>query len=161
MTDTAVPAKPSSAAAWKKQAQHEVTLPSGAEVTIKLPNLAKMVKAGSLPNELLDTAIKTAQPQQTKIDADALKESWAFVTFILPETVIKPKITTEDVDDLPVEDVEMLMSFVQRTADMDAVGHQLGGLEKLKSFRDLRGIWTADEVVGGIEGVEEPAADVQ
>jgi hypothetical protein len=43
---------------WKAAKAHEVTLPSGAEVKIELPDLAKMIKGGQVPNELLDVATK-------------------------------------------------------------------------------------------------------
>lgn len=57
--NTRGPEKVTSAAALKKRAVHkDVTLPSGAIVEIKLPNLSQMIKAQTLPNELVDAALR-------------------------------------------------------------------------------------------------------
>jgi hypothetical protein len=61
--------------------------------------------------------------------------------------LVTPKITEDDIDDLPIEDVEMLAGFAMRTNDIDAIGHHLGGLETHRRFRELRGLLTIDEVV--------------
>ena len=37
-----------------------------------------------------------------------------------------------------IEDVQMIVQIALRQTDMDAVGHQLGGLETVESFRQFR-----------------------
>lgn len=135
--DTAGPAD--SAAAWKQKRNHTVTLPSGARVTIKIPNLTAMAKSGQLPNSLLELVANkeadtklTAQQELEKLDE--------FHRFLVPLTVVEPSITADDFDDLPPQDVGMLVQFATRQIDMDAVGHQLGGLEVIKEFRKFRGL---------------------
>ena len=56
---------------------------------------------------------------------------------------------------------EMLVGFAQRAIDIDAVGHQLGGLETVKSFRASRGIWPLDPDDSDLEGVGEAAAPAE
>lgn len=134
---------------WKKKRIHAgVTLPSGFQVDIALPNLAAMLKAGVVPNPLIDSAIKHAEAQ--RVTADMLKETWDFTRWIVPKMVVNPEITEEDIDELPIEDVEMLAGFASRTNDIDAVGHHLGGLETYKSFRDLRGLTSIEEALADI-----------
>lgn len=136
--------------AWKKRRVHEnVTLPSGQAVDLTIPNLQKMLKGNTIPNELVDAAIKSDSAR--KVTRELLTDTWDFQRWLLPQMVVKPEgITSEDVDELPVQDIEMLVSFASRNTDMDAVGHQLGGLETQNSFRDFRGLITTDEALLGL-----------
>lgn len=141
---------------WKKRKVHEgVTLPSGAVVDIRLPNLAQLIKSGEIPNQLIDEALE--QRNQDKITRETLEKTWAFTRFIVPRTLVKPEISDEDVEDLPIQDVEMLAAFATRSLDIDAVGHHLGGLETVQSFRSHRGLITLDEIVGDLSGSGEAA----
>lgn len=131
--------------AWAKRGVHEgVTLPSGAVVDIKLPNLPLLIKSGTLPNPLLAQALESRK--QTEIDREWIERNWEFTIFIVPRTVVSPEVTEDDVasGDLPVEDLEQIVAFASRTTDMDAVGRHIGGLDTVKSFRDARGIFTLD-----------------
>ncbi len=149
--DTQTETEPRTAEGWKKRKVHKgITLPSGQVVDIQIPNLPVMAESGELPNELLDSAME--QNQARKITLDLLKKTWEFTKFIIPKTVVSPAITEADVVDLPTVDLEMLASFASRKSDMDAVGHQLGGLETVKSFRQIRGIFTLDEALADSEG---------
>jgi hypothetical protein len=133
---------------WKRKRVHEgVTLPSGFVVDVTIPNLPEMVKSGTLPNHLIEAATKQAKARE--ITKELLEQTWEFTLFIIPRTVVNPKIEADDVGDLPVQDLEMLASFASRTTDIDAVGHQLGGLETQQGFRDLRGLFTSDPTLGG------------
>lgn len=153
MESTAVPEIPTpsvteplvTAEGWKARSVHTVTLPSGARVKITVPNLIAMVKSNRIPNELLPivvgkdpNAVGTPEGQAAAIEE--LKETAAFDEFIIPLTVVSPTITAEDVPDLPAADVIMLRQIATRQTDMDAVGHQLGGLETIESFRQFRGL---------------------
>lgn len=148
MTETETPApKPASKTAWKKAKFHPgVTLPSGTVVSIELPNLSALIKSGTIPNALIEQAL--AQRNAKQITKENLLETWEFTRFIVPQTVTDPEITSDDVDDLPIEDVEMIVNFATRNSDIDAVGHQLGGLETQKSFRKFRGLTSIDEILG-------------
>lgn len=146
MTETL---KPDSKTQLLKRRIHEgVTLPSGAVVTIVLPNLGQMIKAGSLPNDLMQAALKQqSASQDEQLTEEDLKKDWDFVEWIVPLTLYEPKIETADVEKLDPMDITMIANFAARRTDIDAVGHQLGGLETQKSFRDLRGIITFEEAV--------------
>jgi len=125
--------------AWKQANVHTgVTLPSGTIVDISIPSLPKLIKAGQVPNHLIDIAVE--QGSSEKIDREVLEQTWEFTCFIIPEMLINPEITSDDVGDLPALDLEMLIGFASRVTDIDAVGHQLGGLETQESFRNVRGL---------------------
>lgn len=134
------PAPENTASAWKAAAVHDATLPSGFKVKVKVPNLTAMAKAGTLPNELLDLVTKDAAtgptdppPLQEQID-----EQYKFNRCLTVLTVVEPKITDGDFDEIPAEDVQMIVQIALRQTDMDAIGHQLGGLETIESFRQFR-----------------------
>lgn len=126
---------------WKARKRHEgVTLPSGMEVTIEVPNLFEMLRGGSVPNNLVKMASKA---QATPGGADGLsveqvKESTDFLRWLVSITVKEPEITEEDVPDIPMEDLDMILSFAMRDDDVDAVGHQLSGMETSEKWRKFR-----------------------
>lgn len=124
---------------WKQANVHTgVTLPSGTIVDITIPSLPKLIKAGQVPNHLIDIAIEQGSADQ--INREVLEQTWEFTCFIIPQMLINPEITSEDVGDLPALDLEMLIGFASRVTDIDAIGHQLGGLETQESFRASRGL---------------------
>lgn len=133
---------------WVKSKVHEdITLPSGFKVDIELPNIPSLIKAGALPNELVEVATKAAVTND--IPEDMFEKMDDFNNYLVSVTVVNPKITPEDVKDLPSEDIDMLVGFATRTRDMDAVGHHIAGLETIKSFREFRGLTPSSEGLFG------------
>lgn len=128
--------------AWVKNKTHLVTLPSGTVVEITLPNMPALMRSGKIPNELMNAAV--GADEDTQITPELLKEQAEFYNFLVAATVSAPAITEADVEDLPYEDVEMLVAFALRQRDVDAVYHHIGGLEKVKSFRDFRKLANGD-----------------
>ena len=122
---------------WKARRKHQVTLPSGANVTIVIPNQAAMLKAGSIPNELLSIVLKQ-QEGDDKLTIEDIKAAAEFDRFLVTKTVVDPEITEEDLDDLPAEDLTMLVEFATRRRDTDVLGHHLAGLETTEEFKTFR-----------------------
>jgi hypothetical protein len=156
-TDERGPEKVTTVAALKKRAVHkDVTLPSGAVVDIKLPNLSQMIKANTLPNELVDAALRQqVQPGENAkepkpLTREDLEQDWDFVEFIVPLTLHTPKVKAEDVADLDPSDVTMIANFAARRTDIDAIGCQLGGLDTVASFRKHRGFFDFDAAVADL-----------
>lgn len=142
------------AEAWKAKAGHPITLPSGTVIRIRIPNLAQLAKTGELPNELLKAAIpEIAGPEPAPMTEDearaAIEKLADFQTWITASAVVSPDITPADVPALPTEDVELIVAIATRQRDLDAVGHQIGGLEKVADFRRFRGLTDGDEDVLG------------
>lgn len=138
----------SSKAQWKKAKVHEdITLPSGAKVDIQLPNLAQLIKGGQVPNQLLEIATKIGTGT-LKVDDDEaaspelIGQVNEFHAFLVSQTVVKPEITQQEIldEEIPTEDVSMLVQFALRERDTDVVGHHLAGLETVDTFRKFRGL---------------------
>lgn len=143
------PKRARSAADLKARAIHRgVTLPSGAIVSVRLPNLSQMIKSGALPNDLVEAALKTQNTDQ--VTREMIEENWDYTEFILPKILVDPEITAEDVKDLDVLDVELLSNLAARRTDTDAIGRQLGGLDTQESFREFRDRESLREALGGV-----------
>lgn len=128
------------AGAWKKMAVHPVTCPSGAEISIKIPDLARMIECGEIPQHLLDAAIGVAADSAERPTVELIKQQREFTDLVVLASVAIPKITEADVKDLPYEDKEFIVSVATRQRDLDAVGEHIGGLTKSDKFRKFRGL---------------------
>ena len=126
-------------AAWKKAAIHEVTLTSGVEVQIKIPNLPELVAAGEFPNHLVETAISVATGD-TKVTAEEVKAQAEFYRELISRTLVEHKVAPEEVKDLPFEDIELLAALATRQRDVDALGQHIAGLDDNEKWRRFRGI---------------------
>lgn len=135
-----------SKSAWKKAGVHTVTLPSGAVVNIRIPNLAQMAQAGELDNDLLQYAVpnlptdpdEEPTPEQKK---ENLTKLAAFHQWLVSKTLVDPALDPDEVKDtVPTPDLEVLVELASRRRDMDVVGHHIGGLEVSADFRKFRGI---------------------
>lgn len=136
---------PRSKTKWKKAKRHDVTLPSGEQVTITIPNLAELAKGGQLPNELLKIAVPEIagpepEPTNEKEAEETLSRLAKFQSWIVCEAVVDPAIDESDIAELPSEDVEMIVALATRQRVVDEVGHHLGGLEGSADWREFRGL---------------------
>ena len=140
-----------SKSSWKKARLHEVTLPSGTQVKIQVPNLPLLVKTGQLPNELVSKALGIVQSGE--LDAKTIAEQSDFYGQLVVETVKDPVLAVDDVtgdDPIPFEDVEMLVEIATRQRDLDALGHHVGGLHTSAEWREFRGLGPIDANVEGV-----------
>lgn len=131
--------KTTTLASWKKNAVHTVTLASGTEVDIKIPNLPELVSAGEFPNHLVDVAISVATGK-TEVSTEEIKSQAEFYRELVSRTVVAPALSPEDVKDVPFEDVELLASIATRQRDVDALGHHIAGLDSNADWRKFRGV---------------------
>lgn len=132
-----------SKAQWIKNRTHDITLPSGTEVQIELPNLGEMIKGGELSNKLVQIATKKINRED--INVDLISQLADFNRFLVAKTVVNPKVEETDVPSLPPEDIDLIVALANRERDVDAVGHQLAGLESDAAFRKFRRFDSSDE----------------
>ena len=125
---------------WKKAAVHEITLPSGTVISIKLPNLALMLKTGNVPNSLIDAAVGSQNLDSVEVTREMIESQWDFSAFLVANTVVEPQLTEDEVAEIPAEDIEMIVEFATRQRDIDAAYNHIGGLDKMEAFRQFRGI---------------------
>lgn len=130
--------KVDSAAAWKNRSQRTITLPSGTQVDIVLPNINEMAAAGDIPNPLIEAAANKIEGVPVKPSQDALKKQAEFNRYMIAKMVKYPTIAEGDVADLPADDTDLLQKIAFRETDFDAVGEHISGLDTVASFRRFR-----------------------
>lgn len=134
---------------WKKKAVHSnVVLPSGAVISVKVPNIAALAQSGEIPNELVDIATATsnmASPED--IPADALEKLAKLQNYLIALTVVEPSITEDDVKDLPAEDIPFITDIAYRQRDIDAVGRSIAGLDRVGKYARFRDDDDRDEAL--------------
>jgi hypothetical protein len=135
---------PSKIDSWKRkrQAGGHVTLPSGTEVRIEVPDIMDMLGAGTVPNELVKFAVEASESMALgamDLDAEKFKEAANFKRWVIATTVKEPDgVEPDDIPALPTEDADMLFEFAMRQRDTDALGKHLHGLEKVAEWRQFR-----------------------
>lgn len=136
------PTKTASLSEWKKAAKHSVTLPSGVRVGLKIPDLAALIEAGDIPQNLLDAALSVTGGDQApqKPTKEFILQEKEFTDRLVLASVVEPKITDSDLPDLPFPDRVMIVEIATRQRDLDAEGHHIGGLHKSAAFRSFRGL---------------------
>jgi hypothetical protein len=144
-TDATVTNRPKDASAWKQAGIHDVTLPSGMEVSIKIPNLPEMVKNGAIPNNLLDAALGAIQKE--RITKELIAEQADFFHMLVETMVKEPAVTAADVPELPYEDIELLVEIGTRQRDLDALGRHISGLHRSAEWRRFRGLDFGDSAL--------------
>lgn len=145
---------------WVKRGIHTVHLPSGAKVQIKFPDLSRLIRSNLLPEGLRAAALRqafddlempapadatpmTEEQRKTQIEErfKMAQELVELVDFLLLEMMVEPKLTREEVGEIPGEDRDMLAAIAQRERSVDARGVRLGvaPLEAFHEFREFHG----------------------
>ena len=132
--------------AWKRRAGHNITLPTGVKVRVRFPDVAALIRSDALPQELIHTAFmdKFAPDLLRQIVGDPEKERELLANFndltdrLAVEMLVEPKLTLEELRELPQEDLEMLKEIAMRERNTDARGVQLGvvPLDVFATFRE-------------------------
>lgn len=124
-----------SKAAWKKNAVHTIVTHSGSVVRVRIPDLAKLIEVGTIPQNLLDVAMGVAMDPQAKPGRELMATQREFTDLVTMVTVVEPKIEEADVADIPYEDKEMLVEIATRNRNLDAEGSHIAGLDKSEKYR--------------------------
>jgi hypothetical protein len=139
---------------WVERATHTVTLPSGAVVKIRLPDLSLLLAGQRVPERLRVLALEQVmgaiegKPEIESEDGSAtgklekqLGDLAELNFWLVSQMVVEPELTSDVLREgrLPNEDVEMLIALATRDTDEDALGVRLGvvPLERFDGFRDV------------------------
>ena len=134
---------------WRTRVQQNVTLPSGQQVTIRIPGLSALARLDALPKELTEVALLELSREggAAAAMADDLRDAVVdnneeaaarahegirrlgeLTKRLVVEALIDPKLTYEELDDVPEDDLEKLMRIVTRRDPFDAAGRVVGAL---------------------------------
>lgn len=140
--------------AWAQAGVHNIMLPTGVRVDVRIPDLAAIIEGGELPQNLLDAALSAAsqqnEPDAKKVSVEDIAREREFTDFLVSKTLVKPEVSPDQARQIPTEDREMIASIALRLRDMDAEYKTLGGLEKSENFRKVRKLGEFDTPVEGL-----------
>ncbi len=151
-----------SAEEWRRRAgPHEISLPSGMQVTVRILGLNTLARMDSLPEELneavllhianrerggLAAVIGDEMLASVGPDGDAHAQRAEELTrrlgeltkALVSEALVEPKVAFDELDELPDEDLEFLMRVVTGRQPFDARGVRIGveALDPWATFRD-------------------------
>lgn len=151
-TTTEEAQKPTTLAAWKKNAVHPITLPSGSVVSIKVPDITGLIESGAIPNDLLEAAVGQVKNEGTALSKEDVDKENEFRNLLVSLTVAEPHITPEDAAGIPAEDKDLIVAIATRRTDLDAEGKHIAGLDKSEKFRRFRRIGEFDPLLEGVSG---------
>jgi len=150
-----------SAGAWKKRGgPHRITLPSGQRVLARVLGLSQLARLEGLPEDLTDAvvmhvvnlehgglpaAIGAELSKAGHGDEQAAEKANQYIAdfgrltkHLVAEALVEPELTVADLDEVPEEDLEMLMRIVTGRQTFDAAGVRIGvePLDAWATFRD-------------------------
>jgi hypothetical protein len=152
------------AGAWKKRGgPHRLTLPSGQRVLARVLGLSQLARLQGLPDDLTDAvvmhvvnlehgglpaAIGAELSKAGQGDEEAAEKANQYIAdfgrltkHLVAEALVEPQLTIEDLDEVPEEDLEMLMRIVTGRQTFDAAGVRIGvePLDAWATFCDEHG----------------------
>lgn len=157
---TAPPTWADDAASWAGRV-HEVTCPSGARVTYRDLTAAELAMLDELPSELLEIAAAewgtpggggglamAADPVLSLAEdtppagraaaeersRELLRALWQVNRHLVAAALVEPKMTYDELANVPQADLQMLALLLNRATDQDAAGRHVG-VVPLDSFR--------------------------
>jgi hypothetical protein len=121
-------------------------------VIARIPNVAMLIKADAIPQHLLEVAMRDAMGQplvpsqngeaaegepEPTLSTELMKQAVELQEWLVTQMVIEPALEVEDLEELPQEDVDMLVAIAQRNRFRDAAGVRLGvmPLDEAERFR--------------------------
>lgn len=154
---------------WAARAVHRITLETGMQVTIRIPNIGVLLKQDMIPSHLRRVAYdKIARDaglgdsgetdeDAPKVDvAETVNSLYGLAEWLVTQTVVEPQLTVEDLPLLPQEDIDLLMNIALRERDTDARGVRLG-VEPLSRWDTFR---REHECAEGCEACERTLAQL-
>lgn len=140
---------------WAAKAVHPITLESGMEVDVRLPDLAILIEGDALPERLRTVAAElwqTGAPAlmgdqdetgKAKLDMEMVKGLAQLRRHLAAMCLVDPALSADELlsSGIPAEDIDLLASIAMRERDTDARGVKLGvmPLSRFDTFREEHG----------------------
>lgn len=136
--------------AWLNRV-HDAVLPSGMHVTYRDPSIAELALLGELPAELLEVALaewdepgsaadmarkplddlpnKPTKKQRAAAEEESrnvLRQLAQVNRHLIAAALVAPAMTVDDLEHVPMPDLEMLAGLINRTIAKDAANRTVG-----------------------------------
>jgi hypothetical protein len=170
MATTEAPAKNSwagSKTAWKRKRVHQITLPTGQQVLARFPDTTTLFQNEAVSSDLIHVAFmdQFAPDMLRAIIGDTDKEAELLKNFnelgdrLAVDMLVEPKLTLEELREIPQEDLDMLKQIAMRERNTDAKGVVLGvvQLDVFTTFREAHE--RSEDVAEGHPPFPDPGCD--
>lgn len=165
MTNTLQQTRPSAASPspasdrakeWAAKAVHHITLESGMEVDVRLPDLAILIEGDALPERLRTVAAQIWSEGAAQLvsgggedgsppglDLENVKALSGLRRALAAMCLVDPALSADELlsSGIPAEDIDLLAAIAMRERDTDARGVKLGvmPLSRFDTFREEHG----------------------
>jgi len=150
-------------ASWKKRGgPHRLTLPSGMRVLARVLGLTSLARLEGLPEDLVDAVVlhvanlehgglpaviaadlsnAATDPAVAARVAKRINDFGRLTKHLVAAALEKPKLTVDELEEIPEDDLEMLMRIVTGRQSFDAAGVRIGveALDAWATFRHAHG----------------------
>lgn len=123
-----------------------VTLPSGAEVVMKLTDLSTHLRYGAIPTQLRAAVMDASrrrhdEARTTEERDDAAREQNDAWIDLLADVIVSPRLSPAELRKVPAADLAMLLQIAHRENVFDALGKPFGvvAVDPFSTFRDEPG----------------------
>lgn len=154
---------------WAAKAVHHITLESGMEVDVRLPDLAILIEGDALPERLRAVAAeiwsegaahilgdKNEDGTKPGLDLDNVKALSALRRHLAAMCLVEPPLSADELlsSGIPSEDIDLLAAIAMRERDTDARGVKLGvmPLSRFDTFREVHGCDASCEACQAVSG---------
>lgn len=151
------------ASAWKKRGgPHRITLPSGQRVLARVLGLGSLARLDGLPEDLVDAVVLhvvnlehgglpaviaaelgnvNTDPEIAARVSQRISAFGRLTKYLVAEALVEPKLTVAELEEIPEDDLEMLMRIVTGRQQFDAAGVRIGveALDAWATFRHAHG----------------------
>jgi hypothetical protein len=139
---------PGTATAWKKRGgPHRITLPSGQRVLARVLGMASLSRLEALPEDLTDAVVLhvvnlehgglpavigaelgkvTSDPEVAARVQQRISDFARLTKHAVAEALVEPTLTVKELEQIPPDDLEMLMRIVTGRQPFDAAGVRIG-----------------------------------
>lgn len=153
--------------AWKKRGgPHRITLPSGMRVRARVLGLATLARLEGLPEDLTDAVVlhvanleagglpavigvelanQKTDPEAAARLAKHVADFGRLTKHLVAEALVEPAMTVDELDEIPDDDLEMLMRIVTGRQAFDAAGIRIG-VEPVDAWATFRHAHGCDEL---------------
>jgi hypothetical protein len=136
------------ATAWKKRGgPHRITLPSGQRVLARVLGLGSLARLDGLPEDLTDAVVLhvvnlehgglpaviaaelgavSTDPEVAARVSQRISDFGRLTKHLVAEALVEPKLSIGDLEQIPEDDLEMLMRIVTGRQTFDAAGVRIG-----------------------------------
>jgi hypothetical protein len=164
--------------AWARLGEHTITLWSGAEVTIRYPDVVMLIAGESMPEHLRAILLQQLEGEimgvaeagrgpggepamgAPRFNTETLVSYVEVNRWLVSAMLVEPAMTPEETQTIPPRDFDLILEIGKRERDRDARGVKLG-VKRLQDFDSFRHHHACPETCPSCEAVIEELSTIR